>query len=165
MDPRVIVVAAIADNSVIGRDGGLPWHLKSDLKRFKTLTEGGTVIMGRKTHESIVARLGKPLPNRLNLVLTTDPDYRASGCLVENSLKKALEMLRRFQSIHFANDSWPWTYPRSFLLQAQLHERRGERGEALAAVGVLLGLWKEADPDLPLLADARALRDRVAEPR
>jgi dihydrofolate reductase len=70
MDPRVIVVAAVAENNVIGSLGKLPWSLKSDLQRFKTLTEGGVVVMGRHTYESILDRLGHALERRVNVVLT-----------------------------------------------------------------------------------------------
>ena len=65
----------MADNGVIGRDNGLPWHLPDDLRRFRSLTMGHAVLMGRRTFESI----GRPLPGRRNLVLTRDPGWRAAG--------------------------------------------------------------------------------------
>ncbi len=69
---EIIILAAIAEkNRVIGKDGKLPWYISEDLKRFKRLTTGYTVLMGRKTFESIVERLGKPLPERRNIVLTS----------------------------------------------------------------------------------------------
>jgi len=74
-DPELVVVAAVAANGVIGRDGGMPWHLPADLRRFKRLTTGHPVLLGRRTFESIVADLGGPLPGRTNVVLTTRPDY------------------------------------------------------------------------------------------
>jgi dihydrofolate reductase len=67
---EVILIAAQAKNRVIGKQGELPWYIPEDLKRFKQLTSGHPVIMGRKTYDSIVKRLGKPLPNRTNIVLT-----------------------------------------------------------------------------------------------
>jgi dihydrofolate reductase len=67
---KLIAIAAMASNRVIGRDGKLPWHLPEDLKFFKATTLGHPVLMGRKTFESIVARLGKPLPGRVNIVLS-----------------------------------------------------------------------------------------------
>jgi dihydrofolate reductase len=76
--PPVSIVAAMASNRVIGRDGTTPWHLPDDLRRFRRLTLGRPVLMGRKTHESI----GRPLPDRLNIVLTTNRDYSAPGCVV-----------------------------------------------------------------------------------
>ncbi len=72
--PRLIIIAAVSDNGVIGSDNSLPWYLPEDLKRFKRLTEGKTVLMGKKTFDSIMARLGKPLPNRVNVVLSRQED-------------------------------------------------------------------------------------------
>lgn len=89
---KISILVAVAENRVIGRDGQLPWHLPADLKLFKRLTVGHTVIMGRKTHESIVERLGKPLPKRRSLVLSRDPAYRPSGVEVATSLDQALEL-------------------------------------------------------------------------
>ena len=68
--PRVVLVAAVAKGGVIGVNNTLPWHLPEDLKRFKEITTGKTVAMGRKTFDSILARLGKPLPNRHSVVIT-----------------------------------------------------------------------------------------------
>ncbi len=84
---NVTCVVAMSENHVIGRDGGLPWRLPDDLKRFKALTTGHTVIMGRKTFESI----GRPLPDRTNVVLTRNPDFEAEGVEVAHSLEAALE--------------------------------------------------------------------------
>ena len=85
---------AVAENLVIGGDNDLPWYLPEDLKRFKEITLGKTVVMGRKTYESIVKRLGKPLPGRKNVVITRQKDYKApQGVLVFNSLDDALESL------------------------------------------------------------------------
>lgn len=68
---KVVLIAGMAKNRVIGKDNDLPWHISEDLKRFKKLTLGKPVIMGRKTYESIVLRLGKPLPERKSVVLTS----------------------------------------------------------------------------------------------
>ena len=73
---QIILLAAVAKNRVIGADNDLPWHLPEDLKRFKALTTGHTLVMGRKTFDSIVRRLGKPLPNRHSLVLSRDGAWR-----------------------------------------------------------------------------------------
>ncbi len=74
--PEIIIIAALAErNRVIGKNGSLPWHISDDLKRFKRLTVGHTVLMGRKTFESILQRNGKPLPDRRNLVLTSGASY------------------------------------------------------------------------------------------
>ena len=79
---------ARADNGVIGRDGGLPWHLPADLKRFKAQTMGRAMIMGRKTFESFPA----PLPGRRHIVLTRDPDWSAGGAEVAHSVEQALAL-------------------------------------------------------------------------
>ena len=85
--PLVSLLAAVADNGVIGRDNGLPWRLPDDLKHFKALTLGKPVLMGRRTFESI----GRPLPERTNLVLTRAPDWSFPGVVVVGSLAAALE--------------------------------------------------------------------------
>ena len=82
----VSLIAAVARNGVIGRDGALPWRLSADLRRFRELTTGHHVIMGRKTHASI----GRPLPGRSNMVLSRTRDYSAAGCTVVNGLDQAL---------------------------------------------------------------------------
>jgi dihydrofolate reductase len=86
----VTLVVAHARNRVIGRDGDLPWHLPSDLQHFKGLTTGGTVVMGRKTYESIPARF-RPLPGRRNLVLSRTPGLALDGAEVFGGLDAALE--------------------------------------------------------------------------
>ncbi len=97
--PIIPIVAAAGAKQVIGKDGDLPWHFSSDLKFFKEKTMGHPVLMGRVTHESIVKRLGKPLPNRRSIVLTRDKDYRDDRVEVIddpsqlNILVKADEML------------------------------------------------------------------------
>jgi dihydrofolate reductase len=87
---KVVLVAAIGDNSVIGREGQLPWRLKSDLKHFRKLTMNRPLIMGRKTHESI----GKLLPGRTNIVLTRDLSLIAPGAVLATSLDAALSYAR-----------------------------------------------------------------------
>lgn len=81
----ISVIVAIAQNGVIGCDNRLLWHISEDLRRFKAITSGHPVIMGRKTYES----LGRPLPNRTNVIVTRKEDYKANGCVVVNSLKSA----------------------------------------------------------------------------
>jgi dihydrofolate reductase len=82
----ISIIAAMADNRVIGRGGAIPWDIPADRRRFRELTMGHPVIMGRKTFESI----GRPLPGRTNIVLSRKPDFRAEGCIVANSLEDAL---------------------------------------------------------------------------
>lgn len=83
---RIALVAAQSENGVIGKDGNLPWTMKSDLKWFKSITTGKPVVMGRKTFES----LGKPLPNRTNIVVTRQGDYQVDGVVVVHGIDRAL---------------------------------------------------------------------------
>ncbi len=85
---RLSIIAALASNSVIGRNNQVPWRLSTDLKRLKALTMGHHIIMGRKTFESI----GKPLPGRVNVVITRQTDYRPDGVVVVNSLEDAIQI-------------------------------------------------------------------------
>ena len=85
---KISLIAAMADNGVIGRNNRLPWRLSADLQRFKALTMGKPIVMGRKTWESI----GRPLPGRTNIVVTRDVGYRAEGCVVVHSVDQALEV-------------------------------------------------------------------------
>jgi dihydrofolate reductase len=85
----VSIIVSMAKNRVIGRNGGLPWHIPEDIKWFREKTLGHVVIMGRKTFESI----GKPLPGRKNIIISRKKDYRVEGAHVFNSLEAALERL------------------------------------------------------------------------
>ena len=85
----VALVVAHSANRVIGRDGGLPWHLPADMRRFRELTTGHAVVMGRRTYESLPGAF-RPLPDRRNVVLTSDPAYRADGAEVVTELERAL---------------------------------------------------------------------------
>lgn len=87
---RISLIAAVAQNGVIGREGGLPWRIPEDLKFFKATTLGKPVIMGRKTFQSI----GKPLPGRLNIVLTRDRGWHAPGVTATHDLDAALRAAR-----------------------------------------------------------------------
>ncbi len=83
----VTIIAAIGLNNALGKNNDLIWHLPSDLKRFKKTTTGFPIIMGRKTFESI----GRPLPNRTNVIVTRNSSYTQEGCEVATSLKEAIE--------------------------------------------------------------------------
>jgi dihydrofolate reductase len=84
------ILVAVAENGVIGRGGSLPWHLSADLRRFKRLTMGHAIVLGRKTWESI----GRPLPGRQMVVVTRQADYRAEGARVAPGFREALEVAR-----------------------------------------------------------------------
>ena len=90
MAPKIVLVVAVARNGIIGREGDLPWRLPSDLKRFKQLTMGKPVLMGRKTWASI----GRPLPGRPNILVTRDPAFAAEGAIVCSTLDMGLAMAR-----------------------------------------------------------------------
>jgi dihydrofolate reductase len=87
MKNNISIIVAMDRNRLIGKENGMPWHLRDDLKRFKNLTSGHTVIMGRKTFESI----GKPLPNRRNIVITSRQDFQPTGVEVVHSIEDALK--------------------------------------------------------------------------
>lgn len=86
----ISAIVAVSENNVIGRDGHLPWHLSADLKRFKSITTGHSIVLGRKNYEDI----GRPLPNRTNYVLTRQEGFEAPGCCVCHGLTEALEAAR-----------------------------------------------------------------------
>lgn len=97
MDPglTVVIVAAVAQNGVIGNRGWLPWRQKADLKRFADLTSGQTLLVGRKTHEAILKKLGHPLTKRRTLVLTNQIGYEVPrGCEVVHLFTEALERVK-----------------------------------------------------------------------
>lgn len=84
---RLSILAAVARNGVIGKCNTLPWHLPEDLKHFKSLTMGHTIIMGRKTYASI----GRVLPGRVNVIVTSQPDFRVPDAIVVHTLEAALQ--------------------------------------------------------------------------
>lgn len=94
--PRIVLVVAAADNGIIGRAGELPWRLASDLKRFRQLTLGKPVVMGRKTYASI----GKPLDLRDNIVVTRQPDFHPPGVYVAAAVEEALALGQRLAADH-----------------------------------------------------------------
>jgi dihydrofolate reductase len=83
--PEIVLIVAVAENGVIGSHGAIPWRLKSDVQRLKTMTMGKPVVMGRKTFES----LRRPLPGRTNIVVTRDANFRAAGAVVTTSFADA----------------------------------------------------------------------------
>lgn len=87
------MVAAVAENGVIGRDGDIPWHLPEDLKHFRATTRGNTVLMGRTTFEGI----GHPLPYRTNVVVTRNPDWSHEGVFVVHTVEEGIELAQGFE--------------------------------------------------------------------
>ncbi len=86
----ITIIAAVAANNALGKNNQLIWHIPADLKRFKKVTSNHHVIMGRKTYES----LGKPLPNRTNIIITHNKEYTVEGCVIVNSLQEAIEVVK-----------------------------------------------------------------------
>ena len=91
----ITIIAAIAANNALGKDNDLIWHLPADLKRFKKVTTGHHILMGRNTYESI----GKPLPNRTTVIITRNKNYTQEGCLIVNSVEKAIEIANQDEQI------------------------------------------------------------------
>lgn len=86
----ITIIAAAAENNALGKNNDLVWHLPDDFKRFKELTSGHYIIMGRKTFESFP----KPLPNRIHIVITRQQNYHPQGCIVVNSMEEALKLAK-----------------------------------------------------------------------
>jgi dihydrofolate reductase len=92
----ITMIAAASENNALGKNNELVWHLPNDFKRFKTLTSGHHIIMGRKTFESFP----KPLPNRTHIVISRQESYKPEGCIVVNSLEKAIEICPKDEEIY-----------------------------------------------------------------
>lgn len=91
---QISLIAAMSNHRVIGSTNQIPWHLSSDLKHFKALTLHKPVVMGRKTYESI----GRPLPQRENLILTSNPNYKVTGCRTAHSINEVFEILQHLHA-------------------------------------------------------------------
>ncbi len=135
------LIAALADNRVIGRDNQLPWHLPADLKHFKALTLGKPIIMGRKTWDS----LGRPLPGRLNLVVSRQPDLRLVGAEVFPSLDAALVRAQDWARAEDAEELM-------LIGGAQLYAQGLQRADRLYLTRVALS--PEGDAWFPEFADS-----------
>jgi len=153
MNPRISVIAALARNRVIGIENRLPWKLPEDLAHFKALTLGHPIIMGRKTFES----LGRPLPGRTNIVITRNPDYAPTGCLIAASIADAVALCGDVPEVFFIGgaelyrqvlpladrlyltevqidaegDAWFPEYDRSDFREVSRLANRGEKGDRL----------------------------------
>ncbi|WP_162126465.1 dihydrofolate reductase [Flavobacterium phycosphaerae] len=91
----ITLIAAVAENNALGKDNQLLWHLPDDFKRFKSLTSGHYIIMGRKTFESFP----KPLPNRTHVIITRQKNYAPEGCIVVNSLEDAIAVCPKDEEV------------------------------------------------------------------
>ena len=102
----ITIIAAIAKNNALGKNNDLIWHLPADLKRFKKITIGHHILMGRNTFESI----GKPLPNRTTIIITRNENYTKDGCLIANSLEEAIEMAQEDKQIFILGGAQIYKY-------------------------------------------------------
>jgi len=93
--PIISLIVAMAKNRVIGKDNDMPWHLPADLAHFKKVTLGKPIIMGRKTYESI----GRPLPGRVNIVISKNPQYTLEGCKTATSLQEAINLVSESEEV------------------------------------------------------------------
>lgn len=151
--PRVSLIAALAQNRVIGIENRLPWKLPEDLAHFKALTLGHPILMGRKTFES----LGRPLPGRRNIVITRNVDYQPVGCETVMSIPEAIDLCQQTEEIFFiggaalykqvlpladrlyltevqteaAGDAWFPEFDRSLFSETSRESHLGEKGDAL----------------------------------
>lgn len=119
--PVVIVAAMGRKTRVIGNNNQLLWHIPADLKRFKSLTLGHPIIMGRKTFESIVKILGKPLPGRTNIVITRDKDYKYEGVVIVNSLEEAFLIAQKEDPIEIHIGGGTQIYEQALPYTNRLH--------------------------------------------
>ncbi|MEO1749454.1 MAG: dihydrofolate reductase [Pseudomonadota bacterium] len=137
-EPVISLIVAVSENGIIGRDGDMPWRLSSDLKRFKALTLGHPVIMGRKTFDSI----GKPLPDRLNIVVSRDMDWQADGTMRVSSLGAAIDLATaHLESIHEQadDDADPDELPKEIFIigGGQIYAQAMDYADALYVTEVL----------------------------
>lgn len=92
---EISLIAAVSENNVIGNKGTIPWQLPKDLKKFKEITTGKTVIMGRKTYED----MGRPLPNRINIIISSTIDVNAENCITVSTIERALELCKQEEEV------------------------------------------------------------------
>lgn len=103
MQSHISIIVAMDKNRLIGGDNKLLWDIPGELKRFREITSGHPIIMGRKTHESI----GRVLPNRTNIIITRDPDYKVEGAVVVNSLEQAIEEAGKVSNVSEVSKATP----------------------------------------------------------
>jgi len=150
--PRVSLIAAVAANGVIGRDGRMPWHLPEDLKRFKALTMGHAIVMGRKTFDSI----GRLLPGRRTIIVTRQPNYRVEGAEVVNSLDDAIALARNDDEVFVigGGEIYAQALPRATRLHLTEIAATAEGDVRFPAVD--FAQWRESSRDARTAADGTA---------
>ncbi|MGQ0429308.1 MAG: dihydrofolate reductase [Gammaproteobacteria bacterium] len=133
-------IVAMADNGVIGREGRLPWHLPDDLRRFKSLTMGHSILMGRRTHESI----GRALPGRRNLVLTRNTRWRVPGCEAVASVDAALALVGQAEALYVIGGAEVYRACWPLVRRVELTEVHANIPGDTRLEGFQRGAWREA---------------------
>lgn len=143
MKPIISLVVAAADNNIIGRDNAMPWHIPEDFKHFKDVTMGKPCIMGRKTFESILAQLGKPLPGRVNIIVSRR-NYQHGGALTCKDLDEAIEQAVKTGSDEICIIGGAQIYAQALPLADRIHLTRVHQSpEGDASFPALGAEWKE----------------------
>jgi dihydrofolate reductase len=112
----IIMIAAVAENNALGKNNDLLWHLPNDFKRFKEITSGHHIVMGRKTFESFP----KPLPNRTHVIITRQKDFQFEGCIVVSDLEKAIAACTKTEDIYIIGGGEIYTQSISFADQLDI---------------------------------------------
>lgn len=135
----ITIIAAIANNNALGKNNDLIWHLPADLKRFKKTTSGHHIIMGRNTFESI----GKPLPNRTTVIITRNKEYHAPGCIIVDSLEKALEVAKEDPTPFIIGGAQVYKQAINLVDQLDITEVHHEFDADVFFPTIDLSIWKE----------------------
>lgn len=138
---RISMIAAMADNRVIGIENRIPWHLPADMRRFRVLTMGHHLLMGRKTYESI----GKPLPGRTAVVITHSPNFSAPGCIVVNSIEAAIAACHGDSEIYIIGGAELYRQGLDFADRIYLTEVQAEIAGDAYFPEFDLSVWKEVN--------------------
>lgn len=147
MKPIISIVVTAADNNVIGKDNAMPWHIPEDFKHFKTVTMGKPCIMGRKTFESILASLGKPLPGRVNIIVSRT-NYQHAGALTCKDLDEAIDQASKIDTDEICIIGGAQIYAQAIALADKIHLTRVHQSPEGDAFFPALGPeWKEQSRD------------------
>lgn len=139
----ITIIVAVGKNNVIGKANSLPWYIPEDLKRFKSLTVGHVVIMGRKTYESIIARINKPLPDRKNIVITRQNNFSVQdGVEVFSSLEEAIHT-HASEEIFIIGGAEMYNQAMSKVDRLLVTEVEGEHDGDVFFPTIDLNIWKE----------------------
>ncbi len=139
----ISIIVAVANNGIIGGENNLLWHIREDLQHFKRITTGHPIIMGRKTFES----LGRPLPNRTNVVITRQPNYSTPGCVVVHSLDEAIKLFSPQEEIFIIGGGeiykQAWNKADKFYITWINAHYKGDVSLSYTLVAQHLKKWKE----------------------